>query len=104
MLASLLQSLLVFISFSAQEFYGFSNFLTQLTKTKKSSKITCLKKSIFKIKKLGDGLVNKHHEYFGPSYGRTLETETKLKFKSDQEIHKPSLLVLNFKEIFLFSH
>ena len=104
MLASLLQSLLVFISFSAQEFYGFSNFLTQLTKTKKSSKITCLKKSIFKIKNLHDGLVKKHHEYFGPSNGRILETETKLKFKFDQDIHKPNLLVLNFKEIFLFSH
>ena len=59
---------------------------------------------VFKTKNWHDDLVNEYHEYFDPSKGQILETETKLKFKFDQNIYKPNLPVLNFEEKLLLAN
>ena len=59
---------------------------------------------VFKTKNWHDDLVNEYHEYFDPSKDQILETETKLKFKFDQNIYKPNLPVLNFEEKLLLTN
>ena len=48
--------------------------------------------------------MNEYHESFDPSLGQILETETKLKFKFDQNVYKPNLPVLNFVEKLLLTN
>ena len=119
MFAILLHSFCFHNIFLYSRIIWFLCFLNQLTE-KKSSKITCLKKwrernpsalstwnlkfYCFQNKKLIWWLGQQTSIILRSKLRLNFGWWNKTKLKFDQDIHKPNPLVLNFEEIFLFSH